>query len=208
MVLCPEGIPREELWGLEQCRDVGCHSGGDRDALAPSPAGEDPAGQLGMGSASSGEGRLTIPAVSPTPALPSSSAATYLTYVRPWFPFRAVAMQMAPSMPREFSCRLREAAGSEHRPPARSGSLLPASPRGAGYSLEPAEAPVHLQRVGHRFGPCHADEVSSQAAKEGRPWGRTAWGDPWAPCSPWARGGGGRGSPTSASQGTGKPGRP
>lgn len=28
-------------------------------------------------------------------------------------PFRAVAMQMAPSMPREFSCRLREAGGSD-----------------------------------------------------------------------------------------------
>lgn len=34
-------------------------------------------------------------------------------------------MQMAPSMPREFSCRLWEAAGSEHRPPARSGGVLP-----------------------------------------------------------------------------------
>lgn len=46
------------------------------------------------------------------------------------------------------------------------GSCL--SSLGAGYLLEPAEAAVHLQCLGHCLGPCHADAVSPQAAKQDR----------------------------------------
>lgn len=63
MVLCPSGIPREELWGLELCRDGGFTLGGAQGALIPSPTGEVPVGQPGMGSASGKEGPLTAPVV-------------------------------------------------------------------------------------------------------------------------------------------------
>lgn len=153
-----------------------------------------PAGQLGMGSASSGEGL-------PHPCLTVWFSSHLLDVGEAVVPLQSGGD--ADGSVHAQGVLLQAAGGSRVRAPTSS-KVWGRSSWGAGYSLEPAEAPVHLQRVGHRFGSCHADGVSSQAAKEGRPWGRTARGDPWAPCSPWARGGGGRGSPTSASQGTGK----
>lgn len=153
-------------------------------------------GQLGMGSASSGEGL-------PNPCLRFSS---HLLDVGE----AVVPLQSGGDADGSVHAQgvlLQAVGGGRVRAPTSSkvwGRFFCLAPGSRVYSLEPAEAPVHLQRIGHRFGSCHADGVSSQAAKEGRPWGRTARGDPWAPCSPWARGGGGRGSPTSASQGTGK----
>lgn len=153
-----------------------------------------PAGQLGMGSASSGEGL-------PHPCLTVWFSSHLLDVGEAVVPLQSGGD--ADGSVHAQGVLLQAAGGGRVRAPTSS-KVWGRSSWGAGYSLEPAEAPVHLQRVGHRFGSCHADGVSSQAAKEGRPWGRTARGDPWAPCSPWARGGGGRGSPTSASQGTGK----
>lgn len=48
-------------------------------------------------------------------------------------------------------------------PEGASGQLL----LGVGHSLEPAEAAVHLQRVGHGLGPRRAQGVSPQAANKG-----------------------------------------